>query len=142
MAFPLLALIPVVEKIFDKIFPDPTAAADAKLKFLELQQTGELAVLAAETDLAKGQMAINLEEAKSASLFVSGARPFIMWTCGVAFAYHFVIQPFLAFAMSNYMGKPAILPAIDMEVIGYTLTGMLGIGGSFRTFEKVKGVAK
>lgn len=142
MAFPILALIPVVEKIFDRVMPDPQQAANAKLELIKLQQSGDLAELAAETDLAKGQLEINKIEAANPNLFVSGARPFILWTCGVAFAYHFVVQPFLAFAMSNYMGKPALLPAIDMEVIGYTLTGMLGIGGSFRTVEKIKGVTK
>jgi len=139
--FPILGLLPFAEKLVDKLFPDPAAAANAKMELMKLEQAGALAELAANTDLAKGQQAINLEEAKSASLFVSGARPFIMWTCGVAFAYHFVLQPFLAFAISNYYGKMVLLPAIDMETIGYTLSGMLGIGGTFRTIEKVKGVA-
>ena len=66
MAFPLLALIPVVEKVFDRIFPDPAQAADAKLKLLEMQQTGELAQLTSDTELAKGQLAINQVEAASA----------------------------------------------------------------------------
>lgn len=139
MTFPLLALIPVVEKVFDRIFPDPEAAADAKLKFLELQQSGELAVLAAETDLAKGQQAINLEEAKSTNLFVSGARPFVMWTCGVAFAYHYVLQPLLAFVLTA-AGHPVELPAFDMDALFTVLMGVLGLGG-LRSFEKYKGVA-
>ena len=42
------ALIPVLGTIFDKIIPDPAAAADAKLKAMELAQRGELAVLDAD----------------------------------------------------------------------------------------------
>lgn len=140
MAFPLLALVPVVEKIFDKIFPDPTAAADAKLKFLELQQTGELAVLAAETELAKGQQSINLEEAKSTSFFVAGWRSFIGWICGVAFGYHFILQPLLVFIMAS-LGHKVDLPIFDMGALNTVLMGMLGLGG-LRSFEKVSGVAR
>lgn len=140
MAFPLLALIPVVEKIFDKIFPDPTAAADAKLKFLELQQSGELAVLAAETELAKGQQTINLEEAKSSNLFVSGWRPAVGWCCASAFFYHFILQPFLAFGFAA-AGHKIDLPTFDMDALFTVLMGMLGLG-TMRSFDKLKGTSK
>lgn len=36
------ALIPLLGGILDKVIPDPAAAADAKLKMLELAQKGEL----------------------------------------------------------------------------------------------------
>jgi hypothetical protein len=140
MAIPFLAFLPVVEKIFDKIFPDPTAAAEAKLKLLELQQSGELAVLAAETDLAKGQQDINLEEAKSGDKFASRWRPFIGWVCGVAFAYHFVLQPVLAFVLMN-SGYKVELPTFNMDALNTVLLGMLGLGG-LRTVERVKGITK
>ncbi len=140
MAFPLLTLLPVVEKIFDKVFPDPQAAADAKLKLLELQQSGELAQLAADTDLAKGQMAINQVEAASTDRFASRWRPFIGWVCGVAFAYHFLLQPFLVFLLAMF-GQVVELPKFDMEGLNTVLMGMLGLGG-LRTVERVKGIIK
>lgn len=56
MALPLLALLPVVEKVFDRIFPDAGQAADAKLKLLEMQQSGELAQIAADTELFKAEV--------------------------------------------------------------------------------------
>lgn len=62
MVLPLLSLIPVVEKVFDRIFPDQQEAADAKMKLIELQQNGELAKLAAETD----EFRIEVEDRKSA----------------------------------------------------------------------------
>ena len=43
------------------------------------------------------QLEINKAEAASGSLFKGGWRPFVGWTCGIAFAYHFVIQPLLIF---------------------------------------------
>jgi hypothetical protein len=140
MTFPLLALVPVVEKVFDRIFPDKQQAAEAKLKLIELQQSGELAQLASHTEIAKGQLAINAEEAKSADPFTRRARPFIMWVCGVAFAYHFIAQPFLAFIFA-VAGYKIDLPYFDMDSLNTVLMGLLGLGG-MRSVEKVKGVAK
>jgi hypothetical protein len=140
MAFPILGLLPFAEKVLDAIFPDPKTASEAKIKLLELQQSGELAILAAETDLAKGQQEINKVEAASGDRFASRWRPFIGWVCGVAFAYHFVLQPLLAFALST-AGYNVTLPAFDMEALNTVLLGMLGLGG-MRSFERVKGVTR
>ncbi len=124
-------------KVLERIFPDPKDRLEAQTKLLELQQTGELALLAAETDLAKGQQSINLEEAKNENLFVSGWRPFIGWVCGAAFAYHFVLQPLLAFGFAA-SGHEVSLPDFDMEALYTVLAGLLGLGG-MRSFEKIKG---
>lgn len=143
---PLSAAFDLGGKILDKIFPDPVQRDAAKLKLLEMQQTGELARLTADTDLAKAQLAINEVEAASASLFVAGWRPFIGWICGTAFAYHFILQPFIAFGLSvrcSMLDKcvEVQLPAFDMTALFTVLGGMLGIG-TMRTWEKVKGVTK
>jgi hypothetical protein len=45
---PLGALLDIGSKILDKVFPDPAAAEQAKLKLLEMQQNGELAQLNAD----------------------------------------------------------------------------------------------
>ncbi len=68
-------------KVIDRIWPDPAQAAAAKLELLKMQQSGELAQLAAETDLAKGQLAVNAAEAANPSIFVSGWRPAVGWVC-------------------------------------------------------------
>lgn len=141
MAFdPLSAAFDLGGKILDKIFPDPVQRDQAKLKLLEMQQSGELAKLTAETDLAKGQMAINQVEASSEDSFTRRWRPFIGWVCGVAFAYHFVLQPLIAFLLSA-IGHPILLPVFDMENLLTVLLGMLGLGG-MRSYEKVKGLAR
>ena len=46
--FPLGALLDIGGKILDKVFPDPAQAEQAKLKLLEMQQSGELAQLNAD----------------------------------------------------------------------------------------------
>ena len=139
MAFdPITAAFGIGEKLIDKFFPDPAAKSEAMYKLAKMKQDGELAELAAETELAKGQLEINKAEASTGSLFIGGWRPAIGWVCAAAFAYHFVLQPFLAFVMAN-LGVTVDLPKFDMDVLNTVLMGMLGLGG-LRTVEKVKGV--
>lgn len=133
------ALIPILGTIFDKIIPDPQAAADAKLKAMEMAQRGELAVLDADVRLALGQMAINQEEAKT-DLFRGGWRPATGWACVAGLVYQFLIQPLLPWCVAVAGGTVPPLPAIDNETLMVLLTGMLGLGG-LRTFERIKGKA-
>jgi hypothetical protein len=125
-------------KVIDKIFPDPVKAQEAKLELFKLQQTGELAQLAADTDLAKGQIAVNAEEAKNANVFVSGWRPYLGWTLATGFGVQFVFGPLGEWACA-LAGHPARFPPMDTATMMPLLLGMLGLGG-MRTVERIKGV--
>lgn len=138
MAPALAALIPVLGNMFDRIFPDPKAAADAKLQVMEMAQRGELAQLDADLKMATGQMEVNKVEAGHQSLFVAGWRPAIGWVCGAAFAFKFVVGPSVAVLMAA-LGHPIVLPEFDFSEMSTILLGMLGLG-TLRTVEKVKGV--
>ena len=59
----------------------------------------QLATHLAKIDIA--QLEINKAEASHRSVFVAGWRPFIGWTCGVALAYTYVIQPILVFILAQ-----------------------------------------
>lgn len=133
------ALIPVIGNLLDKFFPDPAAAADAKLKLMQMAQTGELAQLDADLKLATGQMEVNKVEAASQSLFVAGWRPAVGWCCAAAFAFKFIGGP-LAVVLMAMAGHPITLPVFDFTEMSTVLLGMLGLGG-LRTIERVKGVA-
>lgn len=133
-------LIPILGNLLDKLLPDPKAAADAKLKVMEMAQQGELAQLDAEVKLATGQQEVNKIEAASASLFVSGWRPFVGWTCGFAFFFKFVGGPML-FMVAQAFGRVVTLPAVDYSELWPILLGMLGLG-AYRTYEKVAGATK
>lgn len=126
-------IVPILT-LLDKVIPD----ADKKQ---ELAQ--QIATMAEEhaQQLALAQIEVNKTEAASTSVFKGGWRPFIGWTCGVAFAYHFVVQPVLVFALAAQGGAVPDLPAFDMESLMTVLMGMLGLGG-LRTYEKLKGVTK
>ena len=116
-------------KVLDKFIPDPEAKAKAET---------ELRASLMQWD--QGQMKVNEAEAGNASIFVSGWRPFVGWTCGVAFAYHYVLQPVALFVAALF-GKTVVLPAFAMESLLTVLLGLLGLGG-MRTYEKFKGVTK
>lgn len=132
-------LTPLLGKLFDQIFPDQAAAGAAKLKVLEMQQSGDLAVLDADLKIALAQAGINQEEAKSPSIFVSGWRPFIGWVCGVGLAYVFLIYPLLTWWAAAW--RPAFVPPVLVaDHLMELVMAMLGLGG-LRTFEKLKGVA-
>jgi hypothetical protein len=102
------------------------------------KQSGELAALASETELAKGQLEINKEEAK-AGPFRGGWRPFIGWSAGLGLFYNFVARPFLQFIL-EYNQIPGELPALDLSELMPLVLGMLGLGG-LRSWEKTKGLS-
>lgn len=133
------ALIPIIGTVLDKILPDPQAAADAKLKALEMAQKGELAALDADMRLALGQIEVNKAEA-STDLFRGGWRPAVGWCCALGLFYTFLLRPVLPWAVGLFGVQVADLPNIDNESLMVLLFGMLGLGG-LRTFERVKGKA-
>jgi len=102
---------------------------------------------ALDVSLLQGQIDVNREQAKHASVFVAGARPALLWTGVGALTYQFMVYPLLTWAWAllqaadwvpRDMGPP---PMLDIEALMVLMTGVLGLGG-YRTFEKVKGRAR
>ena len=119
------AVSDLANTVIGRIWPDKSEA--------EKQQ------LAAAVMVIQGQMDINKVEAANPSVFVSGARPFIMWVCGIGCAWNWIGLPVACFIFAA-LGQPInILPA-DLSEMMPLLLGMLGLG-SLRTVEKLKGVA-
>jgi hypothetical protein len=112
-------LFTAAQSLIERFFPDPEKKAAAQIELLKMQQTGELAELASITDLAKLQIQVNIEEAKSTNWFVAGGRPAVMWICAAAFGYTYVILPFLqfilfAFGSAEMVKQLALLPVLDI----------------------------
>jgi Holin of 3TMs, for gene-transfer release len=129
---PISAALDLGNTLISRIFPDPAQQADAKLKLLELQQSGELSVMTAQTD-------INKVEASNTSIFVSGWRPAIGWVCALALAYQYLLKPLVMGILPNFGIAIAPLPGLD-DNLWQLMMGMLGMGG-LRTMEKMQGVA-
>lgn len=95
-------------------------------------------------DLA--QIEVNKVEAASSSVFVSGARPAILWIGAIAMAWTYVAHPILVWCWALLQAKQYIPsgmpppPTLDSDSLWVIVSGILGLGG-FRTFEKTKGVA-
>jgi hypothetical protein len=130
-------LFSAAQSLIERFFPDPEKKAAAQLELLKMQQTGELAQLAAETDLAKLQIQTNIEEAKSTNWWVAGWRPAIGWVCGAGLAYAALVEPFARFAVKVWFGYTGDFPVIDTDLTLQILMGMLGLG-AMRSVEKVK----
>lgn len=128
----LVAFIPILGSLIDKLLPDRNAAEAAKLKMLELAQNGELEQMRAQT-------AINQTEAANPNTFVSGWRPFIGWVCGAACAWNWVGISILK-TFCGIAGLACSLQAADISEMLPVLMAMLGLGG-YRTYEKIRGVA-
>ena len=128
------SLIGPVTGLLDKFVEDK----DQKAKMAhEIATMGERHA----QQIAMAQIEVNKAEAASGSIFKGGWRPFIGWVCGIAFAYHFILQPTLVFILTAAGVALPDLPEFDMGTLLPVLGGMLGIGG-LRTYEKQKGLAK
>ena len=117
----------IVEKTgnaLDKLF----TSKDEKLTHQEILER-------IKQDPQKWQADISLAEASHRSVFVAGARPFIVWVCGVGLAFVFVINPIVQWVT----GKPG--PMLPLDSLMMLVTSVLGLG-VYRTVEKVAGVAK
>ena len=130
----LSSLIEPVSNLLDKAIPDQ----DLKRKL-----SHEIATMSEKhaQQLALAQIKVNAAEAASGSLFKGGWRPCIGWICGIAFGYHFVLQPVIIFVVALIGIEIPELPKFDMNTLLTVLAGMLGIGG-LRTYEKQKGLTK
>jgi hypothetical protein len=80
------------------------------------------------------QAEIGKVQASHRSTFVAGARPFLMWVCGVGFLMAFVINPIM-----QWFGLALVI--LPVEVMMELTLAMLGLSG-LRTIEKLKGVSK
>jgi hypothetical protein len=134
MAPLLLAAVPTLldglKTLIDRVIPDKAAAEKAKQ---ELESTESKAVF----ENALQQIAVNIEEAKSANWFVAGWRPFVGWTCGAALAYVALLEPLIRFVAVVGFSYKGPFPVIDTSITLQVLLGMLGLGG-LRTFEKTR----
>lgn len=133
---PLLigGIIDTVGKVADSLFTSDEERAKLQIEGLK----AETEAYRAETDRMHGQLEVNKEEARHASVFVAGWRPGAGWVGVAGFAYAVFLQPLLAW-LATVNGWPTP-PTIDTDLLWVVLSGMLGIGG-LRTYEKAKGVA-
>ena len=123
------SVVGIAGKVLDKFVGDK----DLKTK-LEAELQKELIGL----DMANAQA--NVESAKSSHLFVSGARPAIMWICALGLFTNFFLMPIAEWVTAIWLPH-VVLPELNTEeLMGLTLS-LLGLGAC-RSGEKSRGVAR
>ena len=128
------SLLPALRDVIRRFLPEDKEKRAAAEREIEKQ----LATHLAKIDLA--QLEINKQEAAHRNIFVSGWRPFIGWSCGIAMCYAYIIQPITIFVLAQ-TGNLVSLPTLDLSEMMPVLLGMLGLGG-LRSFEKYKKISK
>ncbi len=132
MAIPLLSALPLLGTVLDSAIELFQGDDKEKAQLLREQiQNGHVQVM--------GQLEVNKAEAAHASLFVAGWRPFIGWVCGCAFAFTYIVKPYIFPWFYAYFPELATFPSMDDGLMELTM-GMLGIAG-LRSWEKSKGLA-
>jgi len=119
-------LINPIASLLDKVIPDK----DQREKLAH-----EIATMAEKQahESIMAQIKVNEVQASHKSIFVSGARPAIMWICALGLFYAVFAYPILDIWFT--------MPELNTEILMPTMMGLLGLGG-MRSFEKSKGVAR
>lgn len=129
---PLTAAFDLGKTIITRFFPDKEEAQKKEYELQSLLLSGEL-----NNQLA--QLKVNEVEAQNPNIFVAGWRPFIGWICGIGLGYQFLILSFLTwFSSIEHIPAP---PSLDISTLMSIVSCLLGFGG-YRTYEKVKNVAR
>ena len=117
--------IQAVGNVLDALFTSDDERLDKALIKQRLAQQPALA-----------QAEITKVQAQHRSTFVAGARPFILWVCGLGFLFAFVINPII-----EWLAPEVGAPVLPLEVMMELTLAMLGLAG-LRTVEKLQGKTK
>lgn len=130
----ITALLPKALDIIDDVVPDKDAAAKAKRDI-------EAKLVSAATDVNLETIKTNQIEAGHRSVWVSGWRPAIGWSCSVGIFWLFVGHPLATWGAQLAGMDGMVMPTISTDILLELTLAMLGMSG-LRTFEKLKGISK
>lgn len=135
MSFNLMKFITgPIETILERVVPDKNARE---------KMAHEIAMVAEQhaNDQMMAQIEVNKEEAKHPSVFVAGWRPAVAWVIVFGLGWNYVLMPIMMWVAFLCKIDLSGAPSLDISELISLLFGMLGFGG-WRTFEKIKGVAR
>jgi uncharacterized membrane protein (DUF106 family) len=122
----ILDILGIGSKIIDKIFPDANAAEQAKLKLLELQQSGQLAQLNADMQEQQELSKRHLADMSSDSWLSKNIRPM---TLLIILAGYFTFALMSAFDLETHKQYVELLGQWGIIIMSFYFGG--------RTVEKV-----
>jgi hypothetical protein len=104
----LLALIPVLGDIIEKVIPDPN-------KRIEL-------------NLELARIAVNKTEAGHSSIFVAGWRPAVGWSCVAGFLYTVLIAPAFSLGVADVAFlRDVLLGMLGINVLARSVEKIKGV---------------
>lgn len=122
----ILDILSIGSKIIDKIFPDASAAEAAKLKLLELQQSGQLAQLNADVQEQQELTKRHTADMTSDSWLSKNIRPI---TLLIILAGYFTFALMSAFDLDTHTQYVELLGQWGIIIMSFYFGG--------RTIEKV-----
>ena len=129
---PLLGVLaPLFGTVIDRLIPDTAEAEKVKLEIAAKVQTAEI-------ELAKAQMELAKEDAKSGK---GGFRDWAGKLCIFSLAYAWLVSPLLQWIIALTGADATPPPDIDPSAQYAMLTGMLGLAG-VRSYDLMKGSRK
>jgi len=151
--FPLGAILDIGSKIIDKLWPDPAQADAAKLKLLEMQQNGELAKMANDTEVTKAYLAdVDSARNREASVATSENAPYLNKIITPLLAVSVLLATFGLFAFvlfdSNTIDPTrkdiliyvlGVLSAIATQIVSYYFGSSKGSNDKNDAIDKVLG---
>lgn len=120
----------IIQQILGRVLPETPQDKIAEINAAIQAQL-------ADQQIDKAQIDVNIEQAKSDSLFVSGPRPFIMWGTGSVLVLYFLMSTGISFAVA--LGYHVIpMPSLD-PMLRDIILGLLGLGYLTRSYDKKNG---
>lgn len=129
--FPLTAILDIGGKLVDKFFPDPAQAEAAKLKLLEMQQSGELAQLNADVSEQHDLTSRLQADMGSDSWLSKNIRPLTLVFILVTYTVFGLMSAWDVEVNNNYV---ELLGQWGMLIMSFYFGG--------RTLEKIMGMRK
>lgn len=130
---PISNLLDTGMKLLDKFVPNPEAKAEMAFKLQQLAAEDRRLELEAEVKLLLAQAEVSKEEAKHPSIFIAGARPYLIWVCGGGLTIEYGVYPLAR------LFDQTLTSGMDIPGLVALLGGMLGLSIN-RTFDKLKGI--
>lgn len=126
MILPIDAILSIGSKVLDKVFPDPAQAEQAKLKLIELQQSGELASIQADTAEQVEVTKRHEADMSSDSWLSKNVRPMTLVALLVSY---FIFASVSAFGVNVNQVYVELLGQMIMLIVSFYFGG--------RTLEKI-----
>jgi hypothetical protein len=131
---PLSIITSLATTVISRVFPDKTQAQIHQFTLELTKELNQTDIIKKQLDLDAEQVKANAVQAASNKLFISGARPFIMWGLGIILVLFFTASSVLSILVAfkfNVTPMPPMDPLMRDIVLG-----LLGLGYLTRSYDK------